>query len=198
MCVHLNTWNWNKMKTNTKSGSRTIQTNTWHRDNLFFTSIVPFHNDCSPSGELEQPGQRMTIFHKYCCFTKHEVLQQIWPCQKLWDILLICQNTSMRVWGAWIRRCYVLSSQTYAAPSFSVYAASNEFNSQMIHDDVIKSKHFSRYRPFERSSLNSPQTGQWRGALMFFLTGAWTNGWVNNREADDLRRHCAHYDVIVM
>ena len=22
--------------------------------------------------------------------------------------------------------------------------------------------------------------------------------WSNNREADDLRRHCAHYDVIVM
>ena len=24
------------------------------------------------------------------------------------------------------------------------------------------------------------------------------NGWVNNREAGDLRRHRAHYDVIVM
>ena len=24
------------------------------------------------------------------------------------------------------------------------------------------------------------------------------NGWVNNREAGDLRRHGAHYDVIVM
>ena len=27
---------------------------------------------------------------------------------------------------------------------------------------------------------------------------AWMNGWVNNRKADDLRRHRAHYDVIVM
>ena len=27
---------------------------------------------------------------------------------------------------------------------------------------------------------------------------AWINGWVNNREAGDLRRHRAHYDVIVM
>ena len=25
-----------------------------------------------------------------------------------------------------------------------------------------------------------------------------TNGWANNRDAGDLRRHCAHYDVIVM
>ena len=36
------------------------------------------------------------------------------------------------------------------------------------------------------------------GALMFFLICAWTNGWVNNREAGDLRRHRAHYDVTVM
>ena len=33
---------------------------------------------------------------------------------------------------------------------------------------------------------------------MFSLIYAWTNSWVYNREADDLRRHRAHYDVIVM
>ena len=27
---------------------------------------------------------------------------------------------------------------------------------------------------------------------------AWTNGWVNNRDAGDLRRHRSHYDVTVM
>ena len=40
--------------------------------------------------------------------------------------------------------------------------------------------------------------GQWRGVLMFSLICAWTNGWVNNRDAGDLRRHRAHYDVFVM
>ena len=35
-------------------------------------------------------------------------------------------------------------------------------------------------------------------ALMFSLTCAWINAWENNREAGDLRRHRAHYDVIVM
>ena len=46
---------------------------------------------------------------------------------------------------------------------------------------------------------NSPvRKGQWRGALMFSLSCARINGWVNNREAGDLRRHRAHYDVIVM
>ena len=41
--------------------------------------------------------------------------------------------------------------------------------------------------------LNSPHKGQWRGTLMFSLIFAWTNGWVNNRDVGDLKRHCAHY-----
>ena len=40
--------------------------------------------------------------------------------------------------------------------------------------------------------------GQWRGALMFSLICVWINDWVNNREAGDLRRYRAHYDVTVM
>ena len=68
-----------------------------------------------------------------------------------------------------------------------------------FHDDVIKWKHFPCYWPFvkgiHRSPVNSPHKGQWRGALMFSLKCAWTNGWVHNRDADDLRRHRAHYDV---
>ena len=49
-----------------------------------------------------------------------------------------------------------------------------------------------------RSPVNSPHKGQWRGALMFSLICAWLNGWVNNRAAGHLRRHRAHYDVIVL
>ena len=70
------------------------------------------------------------------------------------------------------------------------------------HDDVIKYKLFPRYWPFvggiHRSPVNSPDKGQWRGTLMFPLICAWINGWVNNREAGDLRRHRAHYDVTLM
>ena len=53
---------------------------------------------------------------------------------------------------------------------------------------------------FARSPLDPPHKDQWqwRGALMFSLICAWTNGWVNNRDAGDLRRHCDHYDVTVM
>ena len=67
---------------------------------------------------------------------------------------------------------------------------------------VIKWKHFPRYWPFVRgihlSPGNSPHKCQWRGACMFTLICAWINGWVNSREAGDLRRHGAHYDVSEM
>ena len=36
------------------------------------------------------------------------------------------------------------------------------------------------------------------GALMLSLIYAWTSCWTNNRDAGDLRRHRAHYDVTVM
>ena len=66
------------------------------------------------------------------------------------------------------------------------------------HDDVIKWKHFPRYWPFVRGIHRSPHKGQGRGALMFSLICVWINGWVNNREAGDLRRYRAHHDVTVM
>ena len=69
------------------------------------------------------------------------------------------------------------------------------------HNDVIKWWHFPRYWPFvreiHRSPVNSPHKGQWRGALTFFIC-SWINVWVNNRQAGNLRRYRAHYDVIVM
>ena len=49
-----------------------------------------------------------------------------------------------------------------------------------------------------RSPVDSPHKGQWRGALMLSLIWASINDWRNNREAGDLRRHRAHYDVIVI
>ena len=58
-----------------------------------------------------------------------------------------------------------------------------------------------RYWPFvqgiHRSPVNSPHKGQWRGALMFSLIFAWTNGGVIKGKAGGLGRSCAHYDVTV-
>ena len=68
------------------------------------------------------------------------------------------------------------------------------------HDNVIKWKHFPRYWHLcgEFTGHRWIPRSQWRGALMFSLICVWINGWVNNREAGDLRRHRAHYGVIVI
>ena len=98
-------------------------------------------------------------------------------------------------------------NETYCWASMMKNSALNMYGTPNIqhrvaHDDVIKWKHFPRYWPFVqgilRSPVNSPHKGQWRGALMFSSICAWINRWVNNREAGDLRRHRAHYDVTVL
>ena len=50
---------------------------------------------------------------------------------------------------------------------------------------------------------NSPVTGEFPTQRpvtrsCFLWSAPWINGWLNNRDAGDLRRHHAHYDVIVM
>ena len=71
-----------------------------------------------------------------------------------------------------------------------------------LHDDVIKWKHFPALLAICAGNspvpVNSPHKGQWRGASMFSLICARINGWVNNREAGDLSRYRAHYDVSAM
>ena len=99
-------------------------------------------------------------------------------------------------------QCTRVDASVKAARTLSKYKDSFPDVEISIHDDVIKWKHFLRYRPFvrgiHRSTVNSLRKGQWRGALMFSLIGAWTKSWVNNRHAGDLRRHRAHYGVTVI
>ena len=69
------------------------------------------------------------------------------------------------------------------------------------HDDVIKWKHFPRYWPFvrgiHRSPVNSPPQRPVTRSFDVFFDQSRINGWVNNGESGDLRRHRAHYDVNV-
>ena len=55
--------------------------------------------------------------------------------------------------------------------------------------------------------LHGPLSGEFTGHRWIPLAKAsdaelwcflWSAGWVNNREAGDLRRHCAYYDVIII
>ena len=104
------------------------------------------------------------------------------------------QLSCLNLWVWWIARCHDMIVFLYLIEAL--------WNRPSCHDDVINWRHFPRYWPFvrgiHRSPVKSPHKGQWRGALMFSLICVWINGWVNSRESGDLRRNCAHYDVIVM
>ena len=84
-------------------------------------------------------------------------------------------------------------SQTHSGCSVRLNTCHFTPYSEPTHHNVIKWKYFPRYWPFvrgiHRSPVNSPHKGQWRRALMFYLICVWINGWVNNDEAGDLRRH---------
>ena len=71
-----------------------------------------------------------------------------------------------------------------------------------MNDDVIEWKHFPCHWPFvrgiHRSPMDYPYKRQWGGALIFSLICALTNAWAHSRDADDLRRHRAHFDVNAM
>ena len=107
--------------------------------------------------------------------------------------------------GYWTNACnqYVIDySVYYTLPSVGQCLFTAAVYVCSCHDEVIKWKHFPRYwsfvRGIHRSPVNFPHKGQWRGSLIILLICTWMNGWVNNREAVDLRRHHAHYDVTVM
>ena len=77
----------------------------------------------------------------------------------------------------------------------------HDMESLSVHDDVIRWRHFRvtgllcwefigpRWIPFTQAS---------DAELWFSLICAWTNSCINNRDAGDLRRHRANYDVTVM
>ena len=108
----------------------------------------------------------------------------------------LSDHTSKQI-VACILRAFLEPWSCYNAITFHV-SAQNDPNS---HVDVIKWKHFPRYwsfgRGIHRSPVNSPHKSQWRGALMFSLIFELNKSLSKHCKARDLRRHCAHYDVIV-
>ena len=71
----------------------------------------------------------------------------------------------------------------------------------MVHDDVIKWKHFPRNWPFVRGFTGPgefPTQKPVTRSFDVFFDLRLKNGWVNNRKAGDSSRHRGHYDVIVM
>ena len=81
---------------------------------------------------------------------------------------------------------------------FYFFTYGSEYFLWWLHQMELFSALLAVVRGFLQPPVNSPHKYQSRGALMFSLICAWTNGWVNNRDVGDLRRHCTHYNVTVM
>ena len=109
-------------------------------------------------------------------------------------------GTAMEKW------CPFQDAITHCTANFLNHINLNLYLCSMIssiwHDDVIKWKHFPRYWPFvrgiHRSPVNSPHKKASDAEPFWFFICAWINGWVNDGDAGDVRRHRAHYDVTVM
>ena len=98
----------------------------------------------------------------------------------------VCRTYEARIqlWPVAVYKLRFLTAVIIMANNISLQLLKLLFGSQavgflrekcrkLLHDDVIKWKHFPRYWPFvrgiHRSPVNSPHKGQWRGALMFSL-----------------------------
>ena len=112
-----------------------------------------------------------------------------------WSMTLASAGYRLNSMSSWIDN-YITVTKLYKTRNIFLIGA--VYHSWWRH----QMETFPRYWPFmrgiHRSPVNSSDKGQWYGALMFSLICVWTNGWVNNRGAGDLRRYRDHYDVIVM
>ena len=146
------------------------------------------------------------LFNWSCCICI------CWQCLAIlmWNLTLgtrnsllwgVCNTLAKASWKNKKNSSVKMMIQNIPINTFIITGLSWKFH-ENPHDNVMKWKHFPRYWPFvrgiHRSPVNSPHKGQSRGALMFSLICFWINGWVNNREAGDLRCHRDHYDIIVM
>ena len=104
--------------------------------------------------------------------------------------------------GQWSMHKWVTRLQWINSFNFMKFHHQMQTAISSSHDDVMKWKHVPCYWPcvrgIHRSPVNPPHKGQWHRALMFSLICARINGWAHNREAGNLRHHCAHHDATVM
>ena len=57
----------------------------------------------------------MQYFTNIAAIQNVVVLQQIWLYEIIGGMLLMCQNTTIWLYGAWIKTYYVLFSKTYSS-----------------------------------------------------------------------------------
>ena len=136
------------------------------------------------------------------------------------DIASRRKTAQKGIWNVWSQ--FLITSRSHLYSGFRLWSQSdkqtvcrwNEFKpvwQQTTHAMTGKDHGSAFWVHDERISAllaicagKSPVTGEFPAqrpvtrSFNFFLICAWIHGWVNNCEAGGLRRHHAHYDVIVM
>ena len=97
---------------------------------------------------------------------------------------------------------YVISA-VFLHKSYAAASNTEDYDAIVFHDDVINSALLAfallaLCAGNSRWSVNSPTKASGAEPWCLFFICAWINGWVNNREAGDLRRNRVHYDVTLM
>ena len=156
----------------------------WHRQAIFESK----GDKLSSSAEFRIRTQGLT----------HQIASRLnarW--QTDWAIVpMISEHSKFRDWiFSWI--FLILNSKIYST-AYVLKQSIRHLGTSWRH----QMEAFSALRAL--CAGNSPVPGEFPSqkpvtqSFDVFLICAWTNGWANNREAGDLRRHRSHYDVTVM
>ena len=118
-----------------------------------------------------------------------------------------CENSrtpihcpTIKRWAWWVTSICSQSIQCWfmlcEAITFYIHNNNHCVSWQSAGDDLILWHHQMETFPASLALFagNSPVSG----SLMFSLICVWTNGWINTRDAGDLRRYRANYDVTVI
>ena len=107
----------------------------------------------------------------------------------------LCCKTTWLIWTLAMTPCMIKWMSAKGLSSDYIYC---HWQSWWRHQMEASSALLALCAGISPSTVNSPNKGQWRGALMFLWSAPWINGIINIREADDSGRHRAHYDFIVI
>ena len=127
------------------------------------------------TSEVDQLFQEMAVSAYLCGSTLYSRIER---CQTL-CLCLIKYVVHDSPWSMlWSLLCFKSALSMHI---ICIYCFNNTGAVAWLPHDVIKWKHFPHYwsfaRGIHRSPVNYPHNGQWRGALVFSLICAWTNGW---------------------
>ena len=100
-------------------------------------------------------------------------------------------NSGQRDW-------YQYHDKTQQSLNFSKYWPSVFYDPWWRHQMEIFSASLALCAGYSSVTGELPSQRSMTRSFDFYLICAWTNGWVNNREAGDLICHRAHYDVTIM